>query len=147
MSIFRSGFRWNPAVGPNGTRFYAMGSETELAVRVHAAGGKIWFCNAASVRHIIDPVQLTRRWLWWRAVNFGRGDVQKARRANPKVRNVARVFGIPRYMLIPIARHALRVGTAALRGDRRAQYQALWACGYACGGAYEGWRESRGIKP
>lgn len=147
MSLFRSGFRWNPGVGPNGSRFYAMGSETELTVRAHAAGRKVWFCNAASVRHIIDPVQLTRRWLWRRAVNYGRGDVQKARRANPKPGDFVRVFGIPRYTLVPILRHAMGICTAALRNDRRAHYQALWACGYTCGLAYEGRRESRGIKP
>ena len=70
-----------------------------------------------------------------------------ARRANPKPGDFVRVFGIPRYTLVPILRHAMGICTAALRNDRRAHYQALWACGYTCGLAYEGRRESRGIKP
>lgn len=147
MSIFRSGYRWNPAVGSNGTRFYAMGSDTEFTLRVHAAGHKVRFCNAASVQHIIAPVQLTRNWLWSRAVTFGRGDIQKARRANPDAGDVARIFGVPRYALPLILRHAAATVAATLRGDRRAQYHSLWECGYACGAAYEGWREGRGIKP
>jgi glycosyltransferase involved in cell wall biosynthesis len=147
MSIFRAGHRWNPAVGPDGTRFYAMGSETEFTLRVHAAGHKVWFCNAASVKHIISPGQLTPSWLWTRAIRFGRGDVQKARRANEIATKVPRVFGVPRYTLPLILRHGITAVVAALRRDRRRQYQALWECGYACGVAFEGWRESRGIAP
>lgn len=147
MSLFQAGHRWNPATGTNGTRLYAMGSDTELTLRLHAAGHKVWFCRDARVQHIIQPHQFTRSWLWTRAVSFARGDVQKARRANPDIPDVARLFGVPRYTLPLIARHALDTCFATLRGDRRAQYEALWKCGYACGAAYEGWRESRGIRP
>jgi glycosyltransferase involved in cell wall biosynthesis len=38
MAIFRAGYRFNPAVGTDGTRFYAMGSDTEFTLRVAAAG-------------------------------------------------------------------------------------------------------------
>lgn len=110
MSIFRAGFRWNPAVGTNGTRYYALGSDTELTLRVHEAGHKVWFCRDARVQHIILPPQLTRSWLWTRAMAFGRGDVQKARRANPNAGKVARLFGVPRYTLPLILRHGLTVG-------------------------------------
>lgn len=146
-SIFRAGYRWNPAVGTNGTRFYAMGSDTEFTLRVHAAGHKVWFCREARVQHIIHPFQLTRGWLWTRAMAFGRGDVQKARRANPAAGDVARVLGVPRYAIPGVLRQAAAVVVATLCRNRRAQYQALWECGHACGIAYEGWRESRGIKP
>jgi glycosyltransferase involved in cell wall biosynthesis len=146
-SVFQAGHRWNPATGTNGTRFYAMGSDTELTLRLHAAGHKVWFCRGARVQHVILPSQLTRGWLWTRAVAFARGDVQKARRANPNAPHIPRLFGVPRYTLPLIARHALGASVATLRGDKRAQYQALWECGYACGTAYEGWRESRGLIP
>jgi glycosyltransferase involved in cell wall biosynthesis len=147
MSVFRAGHRWNPAVGTDGTRFYALGSDTELTLRLHAAGHKIWFCREARVKHIILPSQLTRFWLWTRALSFARGDIQKARRANPEAGDVPRLFGVPRYALPLILRHAIGAFTATLRGDVRAQYRALWECGYACGAAYEGWRESRGAAP
>jgi len=147
MAIVRAGHRFNPAVGTDGTRFYAMGSDTEFTLRVHAAGYKAWFCRDARVLHIIHPFQLERGWLWTRAMAFGRGDVQKARRENPKANDVARVFGVPRYGLALVARHALAAALATLQGDRRAQYRTLWECGYACGAVYEGWRESRGIRP
>lgn len=147
MAIYRTGHRFNPVVGPDGSRFYAMGSETEFMMRVHATGHKAWFCRDARVQHIIMPIQLTRRWLWTRAMAFGRGDVQKVRRAKPLVDDAPRVLGIPRYALPLIARHALGTCAATLRGDMRAQYRALWKCGYTCGSAFEGWRESRGVVP
>jgi glycosyltransferase involved in cell wall biosynthesis len=54
---------------------------------------------------------------------------------------------VPRYTLPLILRHGLAACLATLRGDPPTQYRGLWECGYACGLAVEGWRESRGVKP
>lgn len=72
-TIFRGGVRFNTAIGPNGSSTYAMGSETELGVRLAQQGQKCWFAGRAVVHHIIRSEQLDAAWVFKRAYRFGRG--------------------------------------------------------------------------
>lgn len=71
--IFASGLRFDGAIGPNGSRAYPMGSETELARRLQAVGYRTWFAEGPRVRHIIRPQQLQRTAILLRAYRWGRG--------------------------------------------------------------------------
>lgn len=136
-SVFRDGHRFNGAVGPDGTRYYAMGSDTEFAQRLAAHGYRLWFSRAAVVRHIIGPHQLTRRWLCARAFVSGRGEIQKYRTAGAEISQPGSLLGIPRWLLRKALRSAAKGAAATLRRDLPSQFGAVWAFGYWCGIAYE----------
>src|SRR5271169_1127428 len=70
--IFQSGIRFDPLIGP-GRSDYAMGSETELLLRLDRQGHKAWHVASAVVEHLIRKEQLEKRWIWQRAIRFGRG--------------------------------------------------------------------------
>jgi hypothetical protein len=61
---------WNHAVGRRGDERGTF-EDTELQDRAHAAGGVVWFCAAARLRHRIDRSVVTRREIVLRA--FARG--------------------------------------------------------------------------
>jgi GT2 family glycosyltransferase len=71
--IFHSGLRFDPGIGPRGTD-YAMGSETELTMRLEGVGHKAWFVPQAVVGHLIRRDQLKTSWVLARAYRYGRGD-------------------------------------------------------------------------
>lgn len=71
--LFREGLRFNPSVGPDGTARYAMGSETELLLRLEHAGHRAWFVAEAVVGHQVRPEQMERDWVLGRAYRHGFG--------------------------------------------------------------------------
>ena len=50
---FKSGVRFDPRFGPDGSEGYPMGSETERMERLDAAGHRAWFAGRACERHMI----------------------------------------------------------------------------------------------
>ncbi len=82
-------FTLNEQVGPSGNS-YAMGSETELLLRMKAAGYRFIYVPSANVQHLIRPDQVTVKWLYSRARNSGRGSVH----FEPDLWN-RRVLGVP----------------------------------------------------
>ncbi len=72
-SVFRGDCRFNPGIGPNGSATYAVGSETDLALRLAELGSKCWFAEKPVVYHIIRPDQMEAKWMFSRAYRFGRG--------------------------------------------------------------------------
>lgn len=94
-TLFDKGLRFNPAVGPDGTAQYAMGSEYEFTRRLAAQGIKSWFCTDAKVEHIVRENQLSKQWILQRFFRHGRSlylleDVQHAK--------AARIFGAERWL-------------------------------------------------
>ncbi|MEW5910831.1 MAG: glycosyltransferase family 2 protein, partial [Thermodesulfobacteriota bacterium] len=69
--IFRTGWRFNPNVGPSGSN-YIMGSESEFNERLEKAGYVPIYLPGSLVHHIIREEQLTRKWLYKRAFRYGR---------------------------------------------------------------------------
>jgi hypothetical protein len=71
--VFAQGVRFNADIGPDNSRAYPMGSETELARRLAALGYGAWFAEGARVGHIIRPQQMERPSMLMRAYRWGRG--------------------------------------------------------------------------
>ena len=71
-NIFEMGYKFDETVGPNGSN-YAMGSETDLLLRLRQAGFKAWHSKNAIVKHMIRSSQMDRRWILARAIRYGRG--------------------------------------------------------------------------
>jgi glycosyltransferase involved in cell wall biosynthesis len=70
--VFQAGTRFDAAIGPSGSD-YAMGSETELMLRLHQQGHKAWHVSASVVEHFVRKEQLETRWVLQRGIRFGRG--------------------------------------------------------------------------
>jgi L-malate glycosyltransferase len=139
-SIFSAGFRFDEGVGPSG-RDYAMGSETDLTLRLAAAGHRSWFCPEAVVGHLIRAEQMSRRWVLSRAERFGRGMYRREliRMTSPP----PLVFGVPRYLWRMLT---ARLGTyvLALPASARARFEAGWELRYLLGCIREGRRHFGG---
>jgi GT2 family glycosyltransferase len=72
--VFDAGFRFDEALGPNGSDpFYPMGSESEFCRRVAQAGYQCWSAPAAKVFHIVRDYQLLPPYWALRARRSGRG--------------------------------------------------------------------------
>lgn len=69
-----SDLRFFEGIGPNGASRYATGSEVEFVVRACASGRRCWHSKQIVVEHIIEPHQLTVRWLLQRSYNQARGE-------------------------------------------------------------------------
>jgi glucosyl-dolichyl phosphate glucuronosyltransferase len=74
--VFHGGVRFNDNIGPDGSANYAMGSDTELALRLERAGHKCWFASAPLVEHIVPPSHLNPSWILRRGYRWGRGLAQ-----------------------------------------------------------------------
>jgi len=72
--VFRAGWRFNPAIGPDGTDRYISGSETSLTVALQKHGHQAVYLPRACVEHRIRPEQLRSEWLFRRAFRRGRTD-------------------------------------------------------------------------
>src|SRR5215469_16627275 len=72
-SAFASGTRFSEGIGPDGTADYAMGSDTELALRLEKSGLKCRFANAPYVEHIVRAEQMDPEWILRRGYRWGRG--------------------------------------------------------------------------
>ena len=68
MALDAGGFRTD--LGYTGKALVG-GEETELAMRIEAAGGEIWYCAQASVNHLIQSYRVTEEWLMRRAYGGG----------------------------------------------------------------------------
>jgi glycosyltransferase involved in cell wall biosynthesis len=71
-AVFRD-LKFNEGIGPNGSQFYAMGSEGEFVVRAASRGHQCWHFSSSPVGHIIRPYQLQPERLLQRRYNLGRG--------------------------------------------------------------------------
>ncbi|WGF86589.1 glycosyltransferase family 2 protein [Marinivivus vitaminiproducens] len=134
-SLFHGGLRFNPAVGPDGTARYAMGSETELLTRLARAGHTAWFAAEAVVGHQVRPEQMERDWVLGRSYRHGFG---VGRRPEPPMVDAAPVIA-GRSLTFEGRRAALNV-LAALSAllppePRRFwwRYRAAWLNGLAEG--------------
>lgn len=132
--VFEAGYRFNVRVGPRG-HSYAMGSETELTLRLAKAGYKAWHCKQAVVQHIIRKFQVSRAWILGRALRFGRGKYRLETQYEDAGRQS--YLGIPRYLIKEIMKQGLYVGHAKLRGDASELFQKRWKFNYLLGQAIE----------
>jgi len=132
-SVFRAGWSFDPAIGPNGTDNYIPGSETDLTMRLERAGFPAVYLPGALVRHQIRPEQLELQWLFKRAFRKGREDLRRwGAPAGP------RLGGVPVSLLAARARAAARRLAArasrdpAVRFDRAIADWKLRGMMYQC---------------
>jgi GT2 family glycosyltransferase len=83
---------FDETIGPAGSS-YAMGSETELLLRLQALGERCMFVPAAVVRHQIRPEQVSLRWLRERCFRAGRGHARRYPASN------GLWLSVPRYLV------------------------------------------------
>jgi glycosyltransferase involved in cell wall biosynthesis len=133
-NIFKSGYHFNPTIGPSGVN-YAMGSEYEFHVRLIRAGFTAWHCRRAVVEHIVRKAQMDKGWVLGRAFRSGRGYYRvegKDTIGSPRF-----VFGIPRFFLREIMTQALQVVRTKLSRDECKLFAERWELNYLIGKAYE----------
>jgi L-malate glycosyltransferase len=111
--IFETGYRFNPEIGPRG-RWYAMGSELELNERLAKAGFSAWYCKQAVVEHMVRKFQMTRSWIFSKALKFGRGQYRIVF-CHEDV-NRKKYLGIPGYLIREVMATSLKVGCTKLLG-------------------------------
>ncbi len=121
-SIFDQGARFCADVGPDGSRLYRMGSETEFTQRLARAGIKAWFCAQARVEHIIREQQLEADWILQRFFRHGRAVYASEKRG---ATGVATVFAVERWMYGVAIRSRLRALVFRLRNRRRDWFAAM----------------------
>jgi L-malate glycosyltransferase len=132
--IFRSGRRFDTSIGPRGGS-YAMGSETELAMRLTKEGFKSYHCEGAVVEHIIRDFQMRPSWILGRAIRYGRGRYRLS--IQHYNTNRKKVLGVPGYLLRELRNKSLDVVRAKLRGDAQEFFERRWIFNYLLGQAIE----------
>jgi len=116
------GRRFCESIGPDGGAKYAVGSETELLMRAAAAGHRCWHAPDIVVGHIVEPHQLTAKWLLQRAYNHGRG-VRRMFGTDEPV-GAPRLFGLPRQLLADYAGALAATARASLTGGFEQRFVA-----------------------
>jgi GT2 family glycosyltransferase len=128
--VFEAGYRFCTSIGPQ-SGCYAMGSETELTMRLDKAGLNAWHCKKAVVEHIVQKSHMTQRWILSRGLKFGRERYRlefQYEYANDK-----RYLGIPRHIIKEAAKKGIGIACAKLLGNRAKLVERRWAFNYLLG--------------
>lgn len=150
--IFEAGHRFDPLIGPNGSRTYAMGSETEFVLRVMGHGVRAWYSPTTIVDHFVRTTQMRPSWIIGRAMRLGRGQcrlhfwhplVVWGQPPQPPPDSTPRFFGFPRSLLYQLARKAGSVLLALLSVSRERLFRSLWVLSYVFGYTLEARATSR----
>ncbi len=138
-SRFAAGLRFEETIGPNGTGNYAMGSETELLLRLQRSGAKAWYAKDAIVEHYVSASQVEPDSLVGRAYRYGRGRwrLRTSRLATKRVG----VRGLPLALLADLLSRRLSFARAKRRGDAEGALRAAWRIAYLAGHVAEIRRE------
>ena len=139
-SIFRSGIHFDTSIGPRGSS-YAMGSETELLLRLGRYGHKAWYVQDAIVEHFVRAEQLEKAWVLPRAVRFGRGQYRLSR--GEKVTGSKLWLGLPRYLLRDIPKEGVSIAVAWVIRKEEALFRSHWRFNYLRGVAIEAFSMAR----
>jgi len=127
--IFQSGVRFDTSIGPGGAS-YAMGSETEILLRLGRQGEKAWHAPRAVVEHLVRKEQLDKQWILQRAIRWGRGQCRLSS-------SVVLWMGVPRHLLRDVPKEILRMGAAWLTFRPGAAFRAHWRLNVLRGKAME----------
>jgi glycosyltransferase involved in cell wall biosynthesis len=123
--LFAKGYRFDERLGPNGSPIYAMGGETEFALRLAIAEGiGCWHCRGARVGHIIRRRMMTRSWVLKRAFHLGR-----CLRRESRQRRAAGLAHLDRgsaTICRQLARETRRLARARRASDSRETFDARW---------------------
>lgn len=141
--LFQEGHRFSETIGPKGAN-YVMGSETELLVRLSAAGHQAWFCRDARVSHIIRAYQLETGWLLARARRYGHGQYRLNRGASSPASSW---LGVPRWMVRTMVLRTLQYLLDSCLRRRNDAFVNRWEMNVLLGMAVEARKASRQASP
>jgi len=130
-----AGVRFDESIGPMARASYAMGSETELLLRLMKRGVEAVYVPAALVHHVVQPAQLTVTSLLKRGFRSGRGAVRTGWDRHV-VRAGRQVFRAPRYLWRMAAEAGVRYALR-LPAGRRASLSAGLRFAYLLGCLHE----------
>lgn len=135
-SVFQSGVRFDSSIGPRGAN-YAMGSETELLLRLGREGMKAWYTPDAVVEHYIREEQLTKSWILRRGIRYGRGYFRwySTQRDQSKRSSAGMCF----YLLRKLLAQAVRMVIAFAFFQKEDQFRSQWYLNYCRGQLIEAW--------
>lgn len=133
-SIFADGTRFDVSIGPRGAN-YAMGSETELILRLAAQGQKAWHVKEAVVEHMVSDFQMRKPWVFGRALRYGRGSFRRAKAQNPAI--YPYYFGVPLRLWIKLVKPCLKMAAAQISRNRKRSFSARWEFNYLLGHVVE----------
>ncbi len=130
-SVFADGRRYDESIGPSSKKLFSMGSEASLVLELEREGYRAMYVPDAVVGHVIQPSQLSQRYILGRAFRYGRGLARlrgvsqtKLLRINRLLWYLARVFVFCRLALVFL----FRIAVFSLSGRRyeRACHIAIW---------------------
>jgi len=133
-SVFQSGLRLDTSIGPRGSN-YAMGSETELTLRLSRRGYQSWYVPGAVVEHLICKAQMKKSWVLGRAYRFGRGYYRNFCADQTPVWKLW--MGIPRRLFRDIPKEGILIGGACLSFNPEAVFRCCWRFNFLRGQATE----------
>lgn len=143
-SHFDSGLRFDESIGPNGTADYAMGSETELLLRLERAGSRAWYARDAIVEHHVSAAHVETPALLLRAFRYGRGRWRLGTSRLAAAR--FRVGGVPLAIRFDLLARGRTYRRALRRRDQARALKAAWRIAYLAGHVAE-IRRARGRAP
>jgi GT2 family glycosyltransferase len=119
------------SMGPDGTPHYAMGSETELLLRLREAGARAWYVKDAVAEHRVTAAQVEEGALLSRAYRYGRGQwrLRTARLSRARLR----VAGVPVALACDVLSRRLSLARARRRHDAGRAFRATWRLAYYAG--------------
>jgi glycosyltransferase involved in cell wall biosynthesis len=132
--VFRSGICFDTSIGPTGSN-YAMGSETELMMRLGQQGYKAWHVRDCVVEHFIRKYQMDKSWVSRRAIRYGRGQFRLSGAVDSAA--IPRLFGIPLDVFPELLRQGVKIVRARLSFNEQAAFLARWWFNYYLGQVIE----------
>ena len=112
--LFKEGWKFNSAIGPDGSTTYVMGSETDLTNRLEQAGNPAVYLPKALVYHQIRREQLDIDWLYGRAFRFGQSNSYKEKKSD-----ISMCFGIPLHLIRKIIKAYLCIALSLFNKDKK----------------------------
>lgn len=143
-SHLSAGLRFDETIGPDGTGDYAMGSETELLLRLQRAGVRAWYARDAVVEHVVTAAQVEESTILRRAYRYGRGRWRLG--TSRLARTRLRLRGVPLAVLADLLSRRLSYARAVRRRDPGRALRMAWRIAYLAGHVDEVRRE-RGLEP
>jgi len=130
--IFDKGYRFDTAIGPDGTNNYVMGSETSFTFMLEKEGYQCWFEPSFIVKHIIKESQMSPQWVLSRAIRFGRGEAKK-RILSGKEERHQYLFGVPRYLFRKRLEYELKKLMSLISFDKEYAFKLQWEINFLKG--------------
>lgn len=113
MTVVRAGHRYDPHFMEGFNSL--MGSELEFILRLIRAGYRAGFAPGATVRHIVNRRQVSRRWILRRCQRYGRWGYWLGQALYPLP--CSTLLGVPRYAVRRVVERAYGVLPHVLRLD------------------------------